>query len=87
MRRTKSRRDKLSNLRITQIAETLFADSVFCTRPQTAERHARMLGGLRFAWRDARAIFQKNPTITSFFDFFLKLVDIWVPSSAWNAHM
>ncbi|MDO4849568.1 MAG: Abi family protein [Coriobacteriia bacterium] len=87
MRRTKSRRDKLSNLRITQIAETLFADSVFCTRPHTTERHARMLGSLRSAWKDVRAIFQKNPTITSFFDFFFKLVDIWVPSSAEYSQM
>lgn len=49
MGRTKSRRGKLSNLRVVQMAATLYADSQFCTLPQTAERHAHALAGLRAA--------------------------------------
>ncbi len=79
MSRTKSRRAKLSNPRVAQMAATLYADSLFCTRPQTSERHAHALLELRSAWEDARGLFEKNPAITSFFDFFFKLVDIWVP--------
>ncbi len=81
MGRTRSRRGKLSNLRITQMAETLCADSIFCTRATTAERHAALLGQLRSDWADTRSIFKKNPAITSFFDFFFKLVDIWAPAA------
>ena len=40
-----------------------------------------MLGELRCSWKDAEGIFAKNPAITSFFDFFFKLVDIWVPAA------
>ncbi len=79
MGRTKSRRAKLSNLRVIQMAATLYAETQFCTRPQTAERHARTLTELRSDWEDSRSLFEKNPAITSFFDFFFKLVDIWVP--------
>ena len=79
MGRSKSRRNKLSNLRITQIAETLRADSLICTRPHTRQRHAELLASLRSDWMNARPVLRKNPTITSFFDFFFKLVDIWIP--------
>ena len=81
MRRSKSRRKKLSNIRTAQMAATLYADSLFCKRPHTKQRHAEMLGELRCAWKDAEGIFTKNPAITSFFDFFFKLVDIWVPET------
>ncbi len=77
--RTKSRRAKLSNLRVSQIAATLYADSLFCTRPQTAERHTCALAELRLDWENVRNLFEKNPAITSFFDFFFKLIDIWMP--------
>ncbi len=77
--RSKSRRNKLSNLRIAQIAATLYADSLFCTRTNTADRHAKLLAELRSSWDSHREIFEKNPTVTSFFDFFFKLVDTWSP--------
>ena len=82
IKRTKSRRDKLSNLRVAQIVETLCADSLFCTRASTAKRHARALEEFRLSWEDVRGAFVKNPTITSFFDFFFRLVDVWVPLRA-----
>ncbi len=82
MGRTKSRRAKLSNLRIVQMAATLYADSLFCTRPQTIGRHARAFAELRSNWEGMRSLFEKNPSITSFFDFFFRLVDIWVPFNA-----
>ncbi len=77
VKRTRSRRDKLSNLRIAQMAETLYADSLFCTRPHTARRHADMLEKLRTDWKRSRGMLGKNPAITSFFEFFFRLVDIW----------
>lgn len=79
MGRTKSRRAKLSNLRVVQMAATLYADSLFCTRPQTAQRHASAFAKLYSDWAGTRDLFVKNPAITSFFDFFFKLVDIWAP--------
>lgn len=81
MKRSKSRRAKLSNPRVVQIAAALYADSLFCTRPQTAERHAQGLAKLRANWENTRSLFEKNPAITSFFAFFFKLVDIWSPSN------
>ena len=77
--RSKSRRNKLSNPRIAQIAAALYADSLFCTRANTADRHAKLLAELRLSWEGYREIFKKNPTVTSFFDFFFKLVDTWPP--------
>ena len=82
MKRSKSRRAKLSNLRVSQMAATLYADSMLCPRESTRERHAAALGGLRLAWSADEALFAKNPAVTSFFDFFFKLVDIWMPGNA-----
>ena len=82
MKRSKSRRAKLSNLRVSQMAATLYADSMLCPRESTRERHAAALGELRLAWSADEVLFAKNPAVTSFFDFFFKLVDIWMPVSA-----
>ncbi len=79
--RSRSRRGKLANIRIAQMAATLYADSLFCTRPHTRQRHAEALSELRSAWRDAEGIFKKNPAVTSFFHFFFMMVDIWVPGA------
>lgn len=82
MKRSKSRRAKLSNLRVSQLAATLYADSLYCSREQTLRRHSQMFEELRSAWVGSSDLFEKNPAITSFFDFFFRLVDIWVPHKA-----
>ncbi len=82
MKRTKTRRTRLNNLRTVQMASALYASERICTRKETRGRHAAMLADLRVAWRDVESLFKKNNVITSFFGFFFKLVDIWVPEQA-----
>ncbi len=82
LRRTKTRRARLNNLRTVQMASALYASERLCMRKETRARHAAMLADLREAWRDAEGLFKKNNVITSFFDFFFKIVDIWVPEQA-----
>ena len=69
MKRTKSRRAKLANPRISQLASTLYASSILCTKTSTRNRRAAMLAQLRESYADSGALFEKNTTITSFFDF------------------
>ena len=80
LKRTKSRRARLSNLRTVQIASTLYAAQLVCTRSETKARHARSLEALRGSWEKSRPLFEGNNVITSFFDFLLKLVGIWAPA-------
>ncbi len=82
LKRTKTRRARLNNLRTVQMASALYASERLCTREETRARHAAMLADLREAWRDVEGLFKKNNVITSFFDFFFKIVDIWVPEQA-----
>lgn len=80
MARSKTRRARLNNLRTEQMAAALYASEAFCTREETRARHAAALADLRKAWRAEAGLFAKNNVVTSFFDFFFKLVDIWVPA-------
>ncbi|MBQ9002442.1 MAG: Abi family protein [Eggerthellaceae bacterium] len=77
--RTKSRRAKLSNLRIAQMAASLYALSALCKRGPTMRRNAERLAALRKSYEAALPQFHRNSTIVSFFDFLFRLVDIWVP--------
>lgn len=79
MPRTKARRAKLSNLRIAQIAATLYCLSALCTSESAMARHARRLAGVHAAYKAHIDRYCLNSSFVSFFDFLLRLVDIWVP--------
>ncbi len=79
MGRTKTRRAKLANLRIAQMAATLYSLNVFCVHGSTLARNAERLAALRIAYVDQLPHYRKNNVIVSSFDFLWKLVDIWVP--------
>ncbi len=77
--RTKSRRAKLSNLRIAQMTAALYALNALCRREPTMRKNAARLSALRESYVAALPLLGKNSTVVSFFDFLFKLVDIWVP--------
>lgn len=80
--RTKSRRAKLSNLRIAQMAAALWCADTSCSRESTRRRNAARLRSLRESYEAAYPRLRHNSTIVSFFDFLWKLVDIWLPYEA-----
>ena len=53
MSRTNTRRTKLSNLRIAQMAATLYCLSTLCTSESAKRRHAARLASVRDAYRGA----------------------------------
>lgn len=78
---SKSRKAKLSNPRIAQIAATLYAVSSFFESKSAISRHAnRMADVRRFAESNASLV-APNDGILSFLDFIWKLVDAWLPES------
>ncbi|WP_165047748.1 Abi family protein [Adlercreutzia sp. ZJ305] len=77
--RTKSRRSKLSNLRIAQMAAALYSLNALCRREPAMRKNAERLNALRKNYEAALPQLSKNSTVVSFFDFLFKLVDIWVP--------
>ena len=79
MARSKTRRARLNNLRTEQMASALYASNKICTREETRRRHAAALADLRRAWLEESSLFAKNNVVTSFFEFFFKMVDIWIP--------
>lgn len=79
MPKTKSRRAKLKNLRMAQIAATLYSVSEFCQLDTTRERHAMRMAAVR-SYAESRGVLSRaNGGITSFFAFVWKMVDIWLP--------
>ena len=82
MKNGKTRRAKLRNLRIAQIAATLYALDTLCLRESTRERNAERLGAVRGFYEQRRHLFRANDGIVSFFDFLWRIVDIWLPKRA-----
>lgn len=82
MRRTKSRRAKLANLRVAQMAATLYALNAICTGHATVNRHAQRLAALRARYEDLLPIIRPSNSLVSFFEFLWELVDIWAPQQA-----
>lgn len=78
----KSRRKKMSNRRIAQIAATLFASSTFCTRPTTRTRHAEAMQRTREAFARTSDLRPADGSLASHFEFLLRMVDIWTPLRA-----
>ena len=79
LKNTKSRRAKMANLRIAQIAETLWASHEFCTRKNTRLRHATAAGDVVAVFQSIRPLCPADGSLASFFDFIGQLVDIWLP--------
>lgn len=79
MKKSKSRKAKLKNLRIAQIAATLFASSVFCPRSTTKERHAFKMKQAKDAIAIALPLCPADGSLSAYFDFLFKLIDIWTP--------
>ena len=79
MPKTKSRRAKLKNLRMAQIAATFYSVNEFCELDTTRARHARRMTNVRNYARSCGVLSRANDGIVSFFDFLWKLVDIWLP--------
>ena len=79
VRSSKSRRSKMRNLRVAQIAAVLFASSEFCERRSTRARHADAMEAVRDAFGAARPLCPADGSLVSYFDFILRLVDIWTP--------
>lgn len=76
---TKTRRSKMKNLRIMQIASLLYAISVFCETTAARKRCAERLSALRCFVESTALLERSNDGIVSFFKFLWRLVDIWVP--------
>lgn len=77
--RTKSRRSKLANLRVAQMAATLYASNALCERPATRRRHAELMQALRERYQELVSVIRPTNALASYFDFLWKLVDIWAP--------
>lgn len=69
----------LLNVRVVQIAVTLYSINSFCRRPSTLSRHASGFAQVREHFISHMDYYRANNNIVSFFDFVWKLVDIWVP--------
>lgn len=82
LKNTKSRRAKMRNLRVAHIAATLYGSYELCTRESTRARHAEAMGSVRRAFDAARPVCPADGSLTGYFDFIMKLVDIWCPKRA-----
>lgn len=81
IRNTKARRAKMHNLRVAQIAASLYASYRFCVRSSTRHRHAALMMDVRDAFSQVEPLCPKDGSLVSFFDFILRLVDIWLPAT------
>lgn len=79
VKNSKSRRTKMSNLRIAQIAATLYASAAFCMTASSKVRHANEMANACRALDASRELCPADGSLVSFFDFIERLVDIWTP--------
>lgn len=79
IRNSKSRRAKLSNLRIEEMAATLFCLSRFAGQARSLEHCAEALQALRCSYVALKGLLPADGSLTSYFEFLWKLVDIWLP--------
>ena len=82
MSRTKARSAKLSNLRIAQMVVTLYCLGVLGTNESAMSRHGKRFANIRKKYEAKMERYRLNSSFVSFFDFLLKLVDIWVSTGA-----
>ena len=79
---SKTRRAKMRNLRVAQIAATLWAVRKFCPEETCQRRHALRFAELEAFIAETGVLSRAGDGIVSFFDFLKKLVDIWIPKRA-----
>lgn len=79
LNRSKTRRSKMSNLRIAQIAATLYASSVFCIRPSTRKRHGETMQRAKEVLSSTIPLCPADGSLSAYFEFLFKLIDIWTP--------
>ncbi|WP_302717642.1 Abi family protein [uncultured Senegalimassilia sp.] len=79
MRNTKTRRARLRNLRMSQIAATLYMSAALCPNRGTRTRHAIFMNDVRVYAESQSHLFSSNDNVKYSFDFIWKLVDVWVP--------
>ena len=82
LKNSKSRKAKLHNLRIAQIAATLYAANRYCDRDATRSRHIELMNRVRNSVESARPLFPSDGSLSAYFEFIFKMVDIWLPSRA-----
>lgn len=78
LKNTKSRRAKLSNLYLAQIAAALYAASRYCVRPSTRERHITLTNQARLSIEAALPMCPADGSLGAYFGFLFKMVDIWL---------
>lgn len=78
LKNSKSRKAKLGNLRIAQIAATLYAASLYCGRDTTRARHIALMDRVRESVEETRSLFPPDGSLGAYFDFIFKMVDIWL---------
>lgn len=78
LKNTKSRRSKLGNRRIAQIAASLYAAARFCNRPSTRARHIAFAEQFRKSVAKATPLFPADGSLGAYFDFIFKMIDIWL---------
>lgn len=78
LKNTKSRRAKLANLRVAQIAAALYAASRFCDRPSTRAHHIAHAKQVRSAVAEASSLFPQDGSLDAYFDFIFAMIDIWL---------
>lgn len=77
-----SRRQKMSNPRISQIASALYLSNALCKREAARARHAAAMADALSSLDAARPLCPADGSLGSYFDFIVKLVDIWTPERA-----
>lgn len=82
MKSSKTRRQKMRNPRIAQIASALYASSTLCTRESTRARHSQAMATAVEALDETKPLCPADGSLGSYFDFVARLVDIWTPSRA-----
>lgn len=82
VKNSKSRKAKLKNLRVAQIAATLFASSEFCVRPSTKKRHAEEMQRVRQSIEAALPLCPADGSLEAYFDFLFKMIDTWITGRA-----
>lgn len=79
---SKSRRAKLGNLRVSQMASLLWCFSRYCARERTIQRNAERMRALKARVLESAPLYAKYDEIVSYFDFLWKLVDALGPGLA-----
>ncbi|WP_281702599.1 Abi family protein [Cryptobacterium curtum] len=78
VKNTKARREKLGNLRMSQIAATLCSVNAYCSLESTVRRHSAHFEAVREYAEHCGVLSRASGDIVSFFDFTWKLVDVWL---------